>query len=257
MALLRHDGMGRIFTRAYAPSTLGSFLRAFTFGHVRPLDAVASRCLTRLADQAPLGVGESEVVLVDVDDTVIEVHGYAKQAAGFGYSGVRGLNALLASAAAPRVSSGIVAQRRARGVWFTARRQTLGGRSAGDPRRVGLWMTASFHRLPDAEGRCRSPRDDPVPVMIAEGLTGCSQRRLGADRAVPTWGHWLTGPMPVTQRRGQEDPRQPPVHGRDPAHGGVARVPGTVGQPMLSRGLGSEARCRLILLPLAGGLWAS
>ena len=39
---------------AYAPSTLGSFLRAFTFGHVRQLDAVASRFLTRLADQAPL-----------------------------------------------------------------------------------------------------------------------------------------------------------------------------------------------------------
>ena len=34
MALLRHGGMGRIFARAYAPSTLGSFLRAFTFGHV-------------------------------------------------------------------------------------------------------------------------------------------------------------------------------------------------------------------------------
>jgi hypothetical protein len=40
MALLRHGGMGRIFAKAYAPSTLGSFLRAFTFGHVRQLDAV-------------------------------------------------------------------------------------------------------------------------------------------------------------------------------------------------------------------------
>ena len=48
-ALLRHGGMGRIFARAYAPSTLGSFLRAFTFGHVRQLDAVASRFLVALA----------------------------------------------------------------------------------------------------------------------------------------------------------------------------------------------------------------
>lgn len=39
MALLRHGGMGRIFAKAYAPST-GLFLRAFTFGHVRQLDAV-------------------------------------------------------------------------------------------------------------------------------------------------------------------------------------------------------------------------
>jgi len=54
MALLRHGGMGRLFARAYAPSTLGSFLRAFTFGHVRQLDAVASRLLTGLAVVAPL-----------------------------------------------------------------------------------------------------------------------------------------------------------------------------------------------------------
>src|SRR3990170_1137103 len=49
MALLRHGGMGRVFAKAYAPSTLGSFLRAFTFGHVRQLDAVASRFLIALA----------------------------------------------------------------------------------------------------------------------------------------------------------------------------------------------------------------
>ena len=54
MAMLRHGGMGRVFDRVYAPSTLGSFLRAFTFGHVRQLDAVASRFLTGLAGQAPL-----------------------------------------------------------------------------------------------------------------------------------------------------------------------------------------------------------
>lgn len=102
MALLRHGGMRRVFGSVYAPSTLGSFLRTFTFGHVRQLDAVASRFLAALADRAPL-VGqpargtEGEHVLVDVDDTIIEVHGYAKQGAGFGYSGVRGLNALLAT----------------------------------------------------------------------------------------------------------------------------------------------------------------
>src|SRR3954447_5272765 len=103
MALVRHGGMGRVFTRAYAPSTLGSFLRAFTFGHVSQLDAVASRLLTRLGSQAALldpaaAEQAGERVLVDVDDTIIEVHGYAKQGAGFGYSGVRGLNALLVTA---------------------------------------------------------------------------------------------------------------------------------------------------------------
>jgi len=49
MALLRHGGMSRVFARAYAPSTLGSFLRTFTFGHVRQLDAIASRFLIAVA----------------------------------------------------------------------------------------------------------------------------------------------------------------------------------------------------------------
>ncbi len=117
MALLRHGGMGRVFARAYAPSTLGSFLRAFTFGHVRQLDAVASRFLTALAAQAPqvLGDGSGGRVLVDVDDTIIEVHGHAKQGAGFGYSGVRGLNALLATVTTTGSAPVIVAQRLRKG----------------------------------------------------------------------------------------------------------------------------------------------
>ena len=49
MALLRHGAMGTVFDRPYAPSTLGSFLREFSFGHVRQLDAVASRLLVGLA----------------------------------------------------------------------------------------------------------------------------------------------------------------------------------------------------------------
>jgi hypothetical protein len=121
MALLRHGGMGRVFAKAYAPSTLGSFLRAFTFGHVRQLDAVASRFLTRLAMQSPLlsapGAPEAAEghVLVDVDDTIIEVHGYAKQGAGFGYSGVRGLNALLATVTTQDTAPVVVAQRLRKG----------------------------------------------------------------------------------------------------------------------------------------------
>jgi len=118
MALLRHGGMGRVFTNAYAPSTLGSFLRAFTFGHVRQLDAVASRFLGRLAEQAPLIAvpsGTSERVMIDIDDTIIEVHGYAKQGSSYGYSGVRGLNALLATVSTKTSAPVIVAQRLRKG----------------------------------------------------------------------------------------------------------------------------------------------
>lgn len=118
MALLRHGGMARVFANAYAPSTLGSFLRTFTFGHVRQLDAVASRFLTRLAARTrliapPPGTGER--VMVDIDDTIIEVHGYSKQGSGYGYSGVRGLNALLATVSSTESAPVIVAQRLRKG----------------------------------------------------------------------------------------------------------------------------------------------
>lgn len=121
MALLRHGGMRRLFGRCYAPSTLGSFLRTFTFGHVRQLDAVASRFLTALAKDAPLVAGGSEVAVVDIDDTIIEVHGYAKQGAGFGYTKVRGLNALLATVSTETAAPVIVAQRLRKGSANSAR----------------------------------------------------------------------------------------------------------------------------------------
>lgn len=121
MALLRHGGMGRVFDRCYAPSTLGSFLRTFTFGHVRQLDAVASRFLTALAGAAPLTSGVGQVAVVDIDDTIIEVHGYAKQGAGFGYTGVRGLNALIATLSTESCAPVIVAQRLRKGSANSAR----------------------------------------------------------------------------------------------------------------------------------------
>ena len=121
MALLRHGGMRRVFERCYAPSTLGSFLRSFTFGHVRQLDAVASRFLTGLAEATPVLAGVSEVAVVDIDDTIVEVHGYAKQGAGFGYTKVRGLNALIATVSTDASPPVIVAQRLRKGSANSAR----------------------------------------------------------------------------------------------------------------------------------------
>jgi hypothetical protein len=117
MALLRHGGMGKVFTGAYAPSTLGSFLRSFTFGHVRQADAVASRFLLNLAEHTGLLGGRQDAgsVIVDIDDTIVEVHGYQKQGAAFGYSGVRGLNALLATVSTEQIAPVIAAQRLRKG----------------------------------------------------------------------------------------------------------------------------------------------
>jgi hypothetical protein len=60
MALLRLGGMARLFTNAYVPSTLGSFLRGFTFGLIRQFDAVASRFLAGLAARTSLMAGLDE-----------------------------------------------------------------------------------------------------------------------------------------------------------------------------------------------------
>ena len=90
MDLLRHGGMGRLFTQVRAPPTLGTFLLLFTFGHVRQLDAVAAGLLTRLAAATPILAGVDAVAFVDIDDTMRQTNGYAKQGAGRGYSGVKG-----------------------------------------------------------------------------------------------------------------------------------------------------------------------
>jgi len=95
--VLRHGGMAKVFSGVRAPSTLGTFLRTFAFGHVRQLDAIHSRVLTGLATAVPrLLAGTDTLAFVDIDDTIREVHGYAKQGAAYGYSGVKGVNAQLA-----------------------------------------------------------------------------------------------------------------------------------------------------------------
>lgn len=111
--VLRHGAMPKLFTGIRAPSTLGTFLRAFTHGHVKQLDAVASRFLTGLAEHAPgLLVGAQDpdgIAFLDLDDTVGEVHGKKKQAAGYGYSRVFGLNAMIATCSTPLACPVIVA----------------------------------------------------------------------------------------------------------------------------------------------------
>jgi hypothetical protein len=121
MALLRHAGMGRLFTGVRAPSTLGTFLRSFTFGHVRQLDAVASRLLIDLAGRAPLLPGADQLAYIDIDDTVRRTYGYAKQGAGRGYTGVKGLNALLAIVSTPTCAPVIAASRLRKGSTTSAR----------------------------------------------------------------------------------------------------------------------------------------
>src|SRR6188472_3939026 len=83
-----------------APSTLGTFLRAFTFGHVRQLDKLLAESLTR-AWQAGAGPGAGRLV-IDVDSFVGEVCGYLKQGAAYGYTRLFGYHPILATRADTR-----------------------------------------------------------------------------------------------------------------------------------------------------------
>ena len=78
-----------------APSTLGTFLRSFTFGHVCQLDKVFDESIRR-AWAAGAGPGDSPIT-IDVDSSICEVYGLAKQGARFGHTKVRGYHPLLAS----------------------------------------------------------------------------------------------------------------------------------------------------------------
>jgi len=121
MDLLRHGGMGRLFTEVRAPTTLGTCLRGFTFGHVRQLDAIASRLLIALAKRTPLLAGADSVAYLDLDDTMRETHGYAKQGVGYGYNKVKGLNALLATISTPIAAPVIAGTRLRKGATNSAR----------------------------------------------------------------------------------------------------------------------------------------
>jgi hypothetical protein len=83
--------------RVMAPSTLGTFLRSFTFGHVRQLDSVLGEALRRAWS---LGGGpKSQRLVIDIDSTICEVCGKAKGGAGYGYTRVLGYHPILATRA--------------------------------------------------------------------------------------------------------------------------------------------------------------
>ena len=121
MDLLRHGAMPDLFGGVRAPSTLGSFLRSFTWGNVRQLEAAGRELLAELARLTPLLPGADQLAFVDIDSMQRRVYGHKKQGAAFGHtkiSGktvlVRGLNALAATICTP-VAAPVIAGTRLRG----------------------------------------------------------------------------------------------------------------------------------------------
>jgi hypothetical protein len=134
--------------RVAAPSTLGTFLRAFTFGHVRQLDRLLAEAL-RSAWRAGAGPGAGRLV-VDVDSFVGEVAGRLKQGAAFGYTKVLGYHPLVAT----RADTGEVLHIRLR------------KRSAASPRGVLRFVEQLIARVQRAGATCApwTPRASCSPT---------------------------------------------------------------------------------------------
>jgi hypothetical protein len=99
VAMLRAGAAGVLFDDTRAPSTVGSWLRAHKWSNVRQLDAISRELLVRLwaAGAGPQDL--SAPLTIDLDSTIVEVHGRAKQGAAFGYTKVRGYHPQLATCA--------------------------------------------------------------------------------------------------------------------------------------------------------------
>ena len=102
--VVRHGGTASMFAEVYAPSTLGSFLREFSHGHVRQVQSAGRELLVRLASRTRVLTGADAMTFVDVDSMLRRVYGKKKQGAAFGHAKIggydvrlRGYNPLIAT----------------------------------------------------------------------------------------------------------------------------------------------------------------
>jgi hypothetical protein len=196
--VLRSGGTARVMGGVRAPSTVGTFLRAHKHGHVLQLAGVNRRLLTGLADRVPGLVGADGVVFLDLDDTIREVHGHQKEGAGYGYTKVRGLNALFATISTTSTAPVVAEFSLRRGStrsgksadWFTARAlATIGqispGRQVlvrGDSAfctskhvhavlRGGAWFSFTIQQWPTVTAAIRQiPEDAWTPIVYPRAV---------------------------------------------------------------------------------------
>jgi hypothetical protein len=88
--VLRSGGMASLFDGVYAPSTIGTLLREFTFGHARQLESVLREHLVALCGRVDLLPGADQQVFVDIDSLLRPVYGHAKQGASYGHTKIAG-----------------------------------------------------------------------------------------------------------------------------------------------------------------------
>lgn len=147
VGVIRHGALPGLFGGIRAPSTWGTFLRGFSWGDVRQLDAVARETLAGLSGNAALLPGADSSAFLDVDSTISRVYGYAKEGADYGYTRVRGLHPLLATLSTPIAAPVVAGTRLRRG-------------SAGSVKGRGqLRCRGDHHRTSGGGHRCAAGPD--------------------------------------------------------------------------------------------------
>ena len=200
MNVLRDGGLHHVFAEVRAPSTLGSFLRAFCHGNVRQLDAVHRRLLAGLAARAPLLPGKDVLAYLDIDACQRRVYGVTKQGAAFGAAKIQGKVDQHPGDEAADL------QRRARGLG--AGDADVAGREAVQPGRI-----SEPHRRLHAGGR------EQIFVAAAPE-SGGSPRALRAGP--PAWPS-PSGPQGRQRHSGVNGaPGRGPWHGARYGRGGKA-----------------------------------
>src|SRR5690242_8321552 len=92
--MLRAGGMPILFDEVYAPSTLGTLLREFSFGHARQLESVLREHVCALTERTELLVGIEQQAFIDIDSLLRPVYGHAKQGASYGHTKIVGKQVL-------------------------------------------------------------------------------------------------------------------------------------------------------------------
>jgi len=188
-----------------APSTLGTYLRSYTWGDCRSLDSVAAEVLRR-AWHAGAGPGDGPLT-IDMDSSITEVYGTAKQGAAFGHTKVRGYHWLMATTAGAgdvggRARQGRQCPHRAGGQELPDRgvQPRPGGRGVGAAHPAGrLWLLLrqGGRRLHQGQGRLLHHGQDvqgPPTPPSAPSLMRAGRRSRTSWPTGPTWPRPPTGP---------------------------------------------------------------
>jgi Uncharacterized protein conserved in bacteria len=198
--VLRHGGMGKVFTGVRAPSTFGSFLRSFTWGNVRQLEKVSRELLARLAAHTPLLPGAEQIAFLDLDSMQRRTYGYAKQGSGFGHTKiagksvlVRGLNVLMSTLSTPLAAPVVTGTRLRSGKAGSARgaesflRESIGTARAAGAGKAGAILVARGDSAFYGAGAIAACRDNEVYFSV----TAKMDRKIKATIATIPETRWV------------------------------------------------------------------